>query len=311
MKKFFVSLAALMLAAGLSYAQDLSEATETAKSAVEAFESGNKTRALALFNQALELATACGEAGNDIVSQCKAAIPTISLSLAKEEYNAKNFVDAAKMFAEAAAVAEKYEAFDVVEEATSLIPKAYFGGANALLNNKQFAEAVELYKKVIELEPENANAILRLGMALNGAGNTEEAISTFLLAKDKGKEKDAVKQLCNIYTKQAAASLKGKKFAEAVEAAGKIIDLNPENAQAYQIAGQASQLAGKNADAISYFEKYLELAPTAKNAGQIAYTVGALYQSAKNNAKAKEYYQKAVTDPKYGAEAAKLLNSLK
>ena len=148
-------------------------------------------------------------------------------------------------------------------------------------------------------------------MALNGAGNTEEAISTFLLAKDKGKEKDAVKQLCNIYTKQAAASLKGKKFAEAVEAAGKIIDLNPENAQAYQIAGQASQLAGKNADAISYFEKYLELAPTAKNAGQIAYTVGALYQSAKNNAKAKEYYQKAVTDPKYGAEAATLLNSLK
>ena len=132
-----------------------------------------------------------------------------------------------------------------------------------------------------------------------------------VLAKDKGKEKDAVKQLCNIYTKQAAASLKGKKFAEAVEAAGKIIDLNPENAQAYQIAGQASQLAGKNADAISYFEKYLELAPTAKNAGQIAYTVGALYQSAKNNAKAKEYYQKAVTDPKYGAEAAKLLNSLK
>ena len=304
MKKFFVSLATLMLAAGLSYAQDLSEATETAKSAVEAFESGNKTEALTLFNQALELATACGEAGNDIVSQCKAAIPTISLSLAKEEYNAKNFVDAAKMFAEAAAVAEKYEAFDVVEEATSLIPKAYFGGANALLNNKQFAEAVELYKKVIELEPENANAILRLGMALNGAGNTEEAISTFLLAKDKGKEKDAVKQLCNIYTKQAAASLKGKKFAEAVEAAGKIIDLNPENAQAYQIAG-------KNADAISYFEKYLELAPTAKNAGQIAYTVGALYQSAKNNAKAKEYYQKAVTDPKYGAEAAKLLNSLK
>ena len=294
MKKFFVSLATLMLAAGLSYAQDLSEATETAKSAVEAFESGNKTEALTLFNQALELATACGEAGNDIVSQCKAAIPTISLSLAKEEYNAKNFVDAAKMFAEAAAVAEKYEAFDVVEEATSLIPKAYFGGANALLNNKQFAEAVELYKKVIELEPENANAILRLGMALNGAGNTEEAISTFLLAKDK-----------------AAASLKGKKFAEAVEAAGKIIDLNPENAQAYQIAGQASQHAGKNADAISYFEKYLELAPTAKNAGQIAYTVGALYQSAKNNAKAKEYYQKAVTDPKYGAEAAKLLNSLK
>ena len=84
-----------------------------------------------------------------------------------------------------------------------------------------------------------------------------------------------------------------------------------ENAQAWQIAGQASQLAGKNNDAIKYFEKYLEAAPDASNAGAIAYTVGALYQQAKNNAKAKEFYGKAVNDPKYGAEAKKMLDALK
>ena len=39
--------------------------------------------------------------------------------------------------------------------------------------------------------------------------------------------------------------------------------------------------------------------------------MGALYQGAKNNAKAKEYYAKAVNDPKYGAEAKKLLDALK
>ena len=58
-------------------------------------------------------------------------------------------------------------------------------------------------------------------------------------------------------------------------------------------------------------EKYLEIAPNAGNAGQIAYTVGALYQTAKNNAKAKEYYQKAVNDPRFGEEAKKMLNALK
>ena len=40
------------------------------------------------------------------------------------------------------------------------------------------------------------------------------------------------------------------------------------------------------------------------------YTVGALYQQAKNNAKAKEYFSKAVNDPKYGADAKKALSAL-
>jgi hypothetical protein len=53
------------------------------------------------------------------------------------------------------------------------------------------------------------------------------------------------------------------------------------------------------------------MAPDASNAGSIAFTVGALYQQAKNNAKAKEFYGKAVNDPKYGAEAKKMLDALK
>ena len=83
------------------------------------------------------------------------------------------------------------------------------------------------------------------------------------------------------------------------------------NAQALQLAGQASQAAGKNNDAIKYFQQYLEAAPNASNAGAIAYTVGALYQTAKNNTKAKEFYTKAASDPKYGAEAKKMLDALK
>ena len=53
------------------------------------------------------------------------------------------------------------------------------------------------------------------------------------------------------------------------------------------------------------------MAPSASNAGQIAYTIGALYQQAKNIEKAKEFYQKATTDAKFGAEAKKLLDALK
>ena len=83
-----------------------------------------------------------------------------------------------------------------------------------------------------------------------------------------------------------------------------------ENATAYLIAGQSSQKLSKNADAIKYFEKYLEMKPDAKNAPAITFTVAALYQGAKNNAKALEFYKKVQDDPKFGDQAKQMITSL-
>ncbi|MBQ3977505.1 MAG: hypothetical protein II632_01495 [Bacteroidales bacterium] len=94
-----------------------------------------------------------------------------------------------------------------------------------------------------------------------------------------------------------------------MKAAGKANDF-AENATAYLIAGQASQKLSKNSDAIKNFEKYLELKPTASNAGAITYTVAALYQGAKNNAKALEFYKKIQNDAKFGAQAKQMIAAL-
>ena len=182
--------------------------------------------------------------------------------------------------------------------------------ANSLYKAKEFDAAAAAFQEILDADPTNGNAAFYKGAALVGAGKNEEAKAAFELAAANGQEANAHKQLGNIYLKEAAAALKDKKYAAAVAAAAKVNDYT-ENAQAWQIAGQASQASGKNSDAIKYFEKYLEAAPTASNAGAIAYTVGALYQGAKNNAKAKEYYTKAASDPKYGAEAKKMLDALK
>ena len=104
--------------------------------------------------------------------------------------------------------------------------------------------------------------------------------------------------------------MKAKKYADAVTAALEAAKYN-ETVQAYQIAASASQVLGKTSDAISYYEKCLEIDPDAKNATQIAFTIGALYQQSKNNAKAVEFYQKAVSDPALGAQAQQLINALK
>ena len=309
MKKLIATIAAFTVALGAAFAQDLAAVTEVYNAGAEAV-STDKAAALKSFEEALKLAEALGDEGKEIVANCKNIIPNIRMSLAKDLVKESKFDEAVAALQEVEKVAEAYEAFDVADEAKTLVPQVKMSHAGNLLNGKDYDGAAAIYKEVLDADPANGNAALRLGVALNGAGKLEEAKAAFETAAANGQEATANKQIGNIYLKEAAAALKEKKYADAVAAAAKVNDYT-ENAKAWQIAGQASQAAGKNNDAIKYFEKYLEAAPTASNAGAIAFTVGALYQGAKNNAKAKEFYTKAAGDPKYGAEAKKMLDALK
>ncbi len=309
MKKILATIATLVVALGTVSAQDLAAVTEIYNAGAAAI-STDKAGALNSFEQALKLAEALGEEGQEIVTNCKNIIPNLKLSLAKDMAKDAKYDEAIAALQEVKQVAESCENFSVVDEATALIPQLKNAKAAALLKANDFEAAAAAYKEILEANPTDGSAALRLGAALNNAGKSEEAKAAFEQAAANGQAAQANKQLGTLYLKEAAAALKAKKYADAVAAAVKVNDYT-ENAQAWQVAGQASQLAGKNADAIKYFEQYLEAAPNAGNAGAIAYTVGALYQGAKNNAKAKEFYTKALTDPKYGAEAKKMLDALK
>lgn len=310
MKKLIVTLAALAVAFGSAFAQDLAAVTEIYNAGAEAVSAGEKDSALKSFEEALKLAEALGEEGQEVVANCKNIIPNLKLSLAKDLVKASKFDEAVAALAEVEKVAEEYEAFSVADEAKGLVPQVKLSKANGLYKAKEFDAAASAFQEILDADPTNGTAAFYKGAALVSAGKTDEAKAAFELAAANGQEANANKQLGNIYLKEASADLKAKKYADAVAAAVKANEYAP-NAQALQLAGQASQAAGKNNDAIKYFEQYLEAAPTASNAGAIAYTVGALYQTAKNNAKAKEFYTKAASDPKYGAEAKKMLDALK
>ena len=310
MKKIFAIIVSAALAAGAAFAQDLGEITELYNAAATALSSGDKAGAFTSFQQALEQATALGADGEEIAAKCKDIIPTLAVSLAKEAAKGGEYDSAIEQLQKAAELALQYGNEDAATDAKELLPQVAIQKGSKLLSAKDFAAAAEAFKQALAFDPANGMAALRLGMALSSSGDYDGALEALALAAENGQKEGADKQIASVYLKQASASLKAKKFAEAVEFAQKAIEINP-SAQAYQVAGQASQISGKNTDAIGYFEKYLELSPNAKNAGQIAYTLGALYQQSQNNAKAKEYYTKALSDPKFGAEAKKMLDALK
>ena len=87
MKRIFVAIAALGLAATVATAQDFNAAVDAFNAGAQALET-NKTEALAQFRTALTEASACeGEEATDLVAKCKEIIPNTLLSIAKEQIN--------------------------------------------------------------------------------------------------------------------------------------------------------------------------------------------------------------------------------
>ena len=311
MKKFFLILAAAMLSAGAASAQDMATATETYNNGAQSLQMGDNASALAYFEQALTMGEACGEDGTELVNNCKDIIPKVTLAIAKAKIQAEDYANA---LADLHKAIESAESFgnnpEVVTEANGLIPQLYMQKGNTLINAKDYAGAAEAYKQSIELDPDNANAYLRLGMAYGAAGNIAEAETAYLAAIQHGQEDAATKQLSNLYVKLSASYLKAKKYQEALDAAVKSNEYL-ENATAMQVAGTAAAQLKKNADAVKYFEAYLALAPNAKNANQICYNIAAFSQALGDNAKACGYYQKIVNDPKFGPTAKQQIAALK
>ncbi len=313
MKKIILAMAAFACSMSLMTAQDLATATATYNSGAEALTMGNKTSALEYFQKALTMAEALGDEGADVAANCKSAIPSVILSIGKEFYNNKDFTNAKAKFVEAAEVAKKYGNEEVTAEVESLLPtvgkRIALAKVNDAMKNKDIAGVIAGYEEAMAIDTTDANTALKYGQFLGNAGKFDDAVKYLELAARHGQEGNAKAVLSTTFLKNAAAQLKAGKYADAVAFAEKANSYK-ENAQAYLIAGQASQKANKNADAIANFEKYLESAPTAKNAGAIAFTVGALYQQAGNKAKAVEYYKKVETDPQFGAQAKTLITSL-
>lgn len=310
MKKLILVMAALIIGAGAINAQDMAQATEVYNSGAESLSIGNNASALEKFKEALTLAQACGDEGADIVSNCKNIIPQIQLSIAKELYNTKNFDGALEQLKVTIDEADEYDNEDVEKEAKELIPTIYMQKGNVALNKKAFADAAKFYAKVVDYDEDNGMAYLRLGQSLSRINKVEDALEALEKAAELGKEKDANKQISNIYVNDAAKALKAKDYKEAIEKA-KEANEYLENPNAMKIAGTAYSQLKDNKNAVEYLKKYVEMKPNAKDANTMYYTIGALSQMMGDKAAAIEYYTKVLTDPKLGPTVQPLIESLK
>ena len=192
MKKLILVLATALLSAGIMSAQDLAQATELYNNGANALTTGDKVSALEYFQKAYEMGKTIGEEADELVKNCKQAIPTVMLSIAKELSNNQEYDKALEQIQAAITVAKDFAVSEVEEEATSLLPQIELmkdmDAANDAFNAKDLTGAAALYNKVLEADPSNGPASIRLVQCLANAGKIDEAKAAYDKLTDAQKE---------------------------------------------------------------------------------------------------------------------------
>jgi cytochrome c-type biogenesis protein CcmH/NrfG len=151
---------------------------------------------------------------------------------------------------------------------------------------EQIAEA----EKALEKDPKDPEKIKDLAVLYYTAGRYDDAIQVLQRGREAAPKDEEIPALIGqIYSQQAQAE-KGEKQKELLKKAGDAFavsaEAEPDNAEAYLLAGQAYDQAGQPADAIEYYNGYLDLEPKGENAEKVKDRISALLEGGNSSGSA-------------------------
>ncbi|MBA3702382.1 MAG: tetratricopeptide repeat protein [Actinomycetota bacterium] len=143
-------------------------------------------------------------------------------------------------------------------------------------------EQIAAAEKDLEKDPKDPEKIKNLATLFYTAGRYDDALQVLQRGREAAPKDEEIPALIGqIYSQQAQAAQgekqKGllKKAGDAFAAAA---ETEPDNADAYLLAGQAYDQAGQPADAIEYYNGYLDLEPKGENAEKVKDRISALLE---------------------------------
>ncbi|HHV03948.1 MAG: tetratricopeptide repeat protein [Bacteroidales bacterium] len=302
MKKFkhFIATAALVAACtGFTQAQDLNAAIEAYNLGATAAQEGNYITAIEHLNRAMELGTTLGEEGASVVTDCKNLIPQLYLRHAKELAAGGEGPASLPILDKAAKTAAAYgDQTGIQAEVNDLKSKVYYIIANEAFGKKEFALAIENYRKVLELDPANGIAYLRLGQASANSGLEDEAVAALEKAAELGQEDNARRLMGFIYLKKAVGAQKNKDWEQVYQAAGKAVEF-ADNVQSNKLLGLAAMELKRFQEALTAWEKVMKADPDAKDINTTYYRLAVVYEGLGDKASACAYYNRILNDPNF------------
>jgi cytochrome c-type biogenesis protein CcmH/NrfG len=143
-------------------------------------------------------------------------------------------------------------------------------------------EQIESAEKALKQDPQDPEQIKDLATLYYTAGRYDDAIQVLQRGREVAPQDEEIPALKGqIYSQQAQAE-QGEKQKELLANAGDAFaasaEAEPDNAEAYLLAGQAYDQAGQPADAIEYYNGYLDLEPKGENAKKVEDRISALLE---------------------------------
>jgi protein O-GlcNAc transferase len=168
--------------------------------------------------------------------------------------------------------------------------KAYNNLGNALRRQGKLPEALAAHQKALQLNPNDAEAYVGIGNVLNAQGKQQEALACYKKALQLNPK------LATAYNSLGIALRGQKKLDEAVAAYQKAIELDPKYAYAYYNLGNVLSDQKKLDEAVAAYQKAIQLNPKFAAAYN---NLGNALRVQKRKEEAVGAYQKAIElDPK-------------
>jgi Flp pilus assembly protein TadD len=141
---------------------------------------------------------------------------------------------------------------------------AYSNLASIYEKQGKLDEALDYYKKAAEINPKRPELHASMAAIYEKKGNQAMAEVEYKVLADVDPANAAV-----TWYNIGAISKNNDKGADAIKAFKKAVELDPQYAQAHRELGYALVQQGDFVGATAHFNKYLELAPGAPDAGEI------------------------------------------
>jgi cytochrome c-type biogenesis protein CcmH/NrfG len=145
-------------------------------------------------------------------------------------------------------------------------------------------------EKDLKKDPNDPEKIKDLAYLYYTAGRYDDAIQTLQKGqKVAPKDEEIPALLGQIFSQQAqTASGKEKEKLEdkAADSFAASAEAQPDNAEAYLLAGQAYDQAGQPAEAIQYYNQYLDRAPQGEDAAKVKDRISALLEGKESTSSA-------------------------
>lgn len=143
-------------------------------------------------------------------------------------------------------------------------------------------DQIQSAEQELEENPEDPDAITRLAALYVQDSQFEDAERVLTRGREVAPQNEDVALLLGqVYAQQAQAAGEGERgelYGNAGDAFAAAAEIEPENEEAFLLAGQAYDEAGQPAEAIEYYNGYLELEPDGEQAQQIEDRISALLQ---------------------------------